>query len=380
MTHNSPRRIVRLLVAPLLALMSVLAGGCANDRQVIGQANQFHQGLEPAVITDPMLTGYLQKVGDRIITSAQELDRQGYGPEAHKKENSQWMFSGMQFHFVNSPTLNAFTTGGNHMYLYTGLFQNCDTEDEMAAVMAHEFAHIYGRHVQKGMNRQMMTMAAAAGAGAVGYAAGGKNRDQYAGGAAGLAAMVGQYFGKSFTRGDEDEADKLGFAFYTRGGWAPDRFGEFFKKMIAKGYDKTPEMLSDHPSLANRVKAAEARAAKLPPEASDWRRPPVADGGEFRRLQQRAQEVGKSMPTSESVANAKQLLQALPRSCLTPRDQEALPDQRDAQMQLIEKLERQKAAQNQGRAQRAGDRQAASARDDERRVIRRERRALRRER
>ena len=176
MTDDLPRRAHRLLVFPLLALVPLLGGGCANDKQVIGQANQFHQNLEPAVMRDPILTSYIQKVGDRIIESARELDRQGYGPKSHKKENSQWMFTGMQFHFVNSPTLNAFTTGGNHMYIYTGLFQGCDIEDELAAVMAHEFAHVYARHVQKGMNRQMMTMAAAAGAGAVGYAAGGKNK------------------------------------------------------------------------------------------------------------------------------------------------------------------------------------------------------------
>ena len=73
-------------------------------------------------ITDASLSNYIQKVGDRVISAARDLDRQGFGPASHKKENSQWMFSGMQFHFVNSPTLNAFTTGGNHMYIYTGLF------------------------------------------------------------------------------------------------------------------------------------------------------------------------------------------------------------------------------------------------------------------
>jgi predicted Zn-dependent protease len=213
------------------------------------------------------------------------------------------------------------------------------------------------------MNRQMMTMAAAAGAGAVGYAAGGKNRDTYAGTAAGLAAMAGQYFGMSFTRADEDQADEVGFKFYSRAGWDPGHFADFFKHMIDKGYDKTPEMMSDHPSLANRVKAAQERVQKLPPEASQWRRPPVAGPAEFRQIQQRAQQLGKNMPTSESLANAQQLLRALPRSCLTPRDQEALPDQREAQMNIIEYLERQKGQQN-TRAQRASYSQSSTAGDN----------------
>ena len=359
MTLELPRRIARLLIVPLLVVVTLLAGGCASDRQIIGQANQFHSGLEPAVITDPTLANYLQKVGDRIIDAAAELDRQGYGPEGHKKEKSDWMFNGgMKFHFVNSKTLNAFTTGGNHMYIYTGLLQNCDTEDELAAVMAHEFAHVYGRHVHKGMNRQMMTMAAAAGAGAATYAAGGKKGQQYAGTAMGLVAAAGQYMGMSYTRADENEADKMGFRFYTRAGWEPQRFDDFFEKMIKLGYDKTPEMMSDHPSLANRVKATEERIEKLPPESREWRRGPIADASELSRLKRRAEEVGRNMPSSESLSNAKELLAAMPRSCLTPLDQtDALRDQREAQVDLIRRAEQEKQQQQQGgrraRAQRA---------------------------
>lgn len=376
MTYDLPKRVVRLLIVPLLALFTLVAGGCASDRQIIGQANQFHSGLEKAVIDDPVLTNYLQTVGDRIIAAAADLSKQGYGPEAHQKEGNEWMFNGsMKFHFVNSPTMNAFTTGGNHMYIYTGLFQNCETEAELAAVMAHEFAHVYGRHVHKGMNRQMMTMAAAAGAGAVGYAAGGKNRETYAGTAAGLAAMAGQYFGMSFTREDETEADKMGFAFYVRAGWEPENFDDFFQEMIEKGYDKTPEMLSDHPSLANRVKATQERIEQLPPEAQRWRQPPVANVDELRRLQQRAAEVSRRMPTTESLANAQQLLRAMPRSCLTPRDQEALPDQREAQMSIIEYLQRQQQRQS-GGAQRAAYQQEP-VRADTTRERRREQRARR---
>ncbi len=67
-----------------------------------------------------------------------------------------------------------------------------------------------------------------------------------------------------FTRGDEDQADKYGFMFYTHAGWDPKKFDAFFSDMIAKGYDTTPQWLSDHPTLANRVKATERRVSELP--------------------------------------------------------------------------------------------------------------------
>ena len=343
---TAPNRGLTVLLAPLLALLTTLVAGpgcTTTDRQIIGQANQFHEGLEPAVMEDAELSGYLQKVGDRIIASAEELDKQGYGPTSHKKENASWMFErgGMKFHFVNSKTLNAFTTGGNHMYIYTELFQQCKTEDELAAVMAHEFAHVYARHVQQGTDRQMRTMLAAAGLGAAGYAAGGKEHGQQYGGAlAGVAALAGNYLGMSFTRKDENEADRVGFQFYTRAGWDPAKFDDFFQTMIDKGLDKTPEAVSDHPSLASRVESTRKRVANLPREADSWRRQPVAGEREFRQLQARAAQVGRNMPTDQSLAGSQELLRAMPRSCLTPRDQEALPDQREAQINIIEALRR----------------------------------------
>ena len=45
-----------------------------------------------------------------------------------------------------------------------------------------------------------------------------------------------------YTRGDEAQADELGFAFYTRAGWDPNHFADFFQQMIDLGYDKTPEV------------------------------------------------------------------------------------------------------------------------------------------
>src|SRR5205085_11668751 len=112
-------------------------------------------------------------------------DEQHVGPKSHfdEKQKQQWMFSqNMRFHFVNSKTLNAFTTGGEHMYIYNELFQECKSEDELAAVMSHEYAHVYCRHVQKGMKNQYTALAAAAALAGVGYVAGGQEHGaQYAG-------------------------------------------------------------------------------------------------------------------------------------------------------------------------------------------------------
>jgi predicted Zn-dependent protease len=245
----------------------------------------------------------------------------------------------MQFHFVNSKTLNAFTTGGEHMYIYTELFQLCKDENDLAAVMSHEYAHVYSRHVQKGTQRQYAIIGSALALGAAGAVAGGKEHGAEYGSAAGGAALAaGQLVGTTFTRGDEAQADEFGFYFYTHAGWDPQLFGRFFQLMIDKGYDKGVGFLSDHPTLASRVQAAKERASKLGPDADRLRRPPVASASQFRGLQDRAARLSKTLPDDKSLAKTQELLAALPRSCLTPAIQ---ADQLDAQKRLQRDMEEQ---------------------------------------
>jgi len=334
----------RFLAIPLL-ILGLHAGGCTvTDRQVISQAANVHKELEPAVIRDPVLANYLQEVGDRIVRAAQELSREGFGPRSHKSgEDTSWMYQDMQFHLVNSKTLNAFTTGGKHMYIYTELMQHCRTEDELAAVMAHEYAHVYARHVKKGMERQYTMLGIAAGAGIAGAAAGYQADDTegaltYGSIAAGAALAAGQFIGMGYTRKDEDEADKLGFWFYCRAGWDPQQFAGFFQTLIDKGYDKTPEIMSDHPKLSHRVAATRGRIKQLPPDAERWRRPPVADARRFAELKERAARVGKSMPNDQSLQQAQLLLAAFP-SCVTPEDQ---PEQKRARSIVAKAIQQAK--------------------------------------
>jgi len=328
---------------PLLAL---LAGGCAvSDRQIIDQADSAHSGLKPAVMTDSELAGYIQAVGDRIVDAAKEADRNKISPKTHfQDEDRTWMFSNrMQFHFVNSKTLNAFTTGGEHMYVYTELFQLCKDENDLAAVMSHEYAHVYCRHVQKGTQRQYAIIGGALAAGAAGAVAGGKEHYAEYGTAAGGAALAaGQLVGTQVTRGDEAQADEFGFYFYTHAGWDPQLFGRFFQLMIDKGYDKGVAFLSDHPTLASRVQTAKERAANLKADERNLQRPPVADAAKFKSLQVRAARLAKTMPDDASLAKSQELLQALPRSCLTPAIQ---ADQVAAQKKLQADLEAQEKTQ-----------------------------------
>jgi predicted Zn-dependent protease len=313
-----------------LALFGLAIVGCASDKSTIKQAAQANDQLAPAVVRDPQLADYLQKLGNRIIASAKIYDQNGQGPSSHKKGDSSWMFtSRMQFHLVNSKTVNAFTTGGEHMYVYSALFQLCDNEDELAAVMSHEFAHVYCRHVQQGTNRKTGLAIFATGAEGAGYLYGGSNTAASAGQG---ASAIAQFAGLSFTRGDEAQADEWGFKFYSRAGWAPEHFGDFFQKMIDLGYDTTPAIQSDHPTLKSRVEAAKKELAEWQKQNGDqFSQPPLADAQQFTQLKSQAAAICATTPGDGSTKTAQKLLASF-SSCFAPVDQ---PEQVQAKQELL---------------------------------------------
>jgi predicted Zn-dependent protease len=304
--------------------------GCASDKSTIQKASLANDQLAPAVIHDQQLADYLQTLGNRVIAAARVYDSNGQGPKSHKKGDASWMFtSRMQFHLVNSKTVNAFTTGGEHMYVYTALFQLCDNEDELAAVMSHEFAHVYCRHVQQGTNRQTGMKVFAYGAEGAGYLYGGA--DDAATASKGASAIA-QFAGLSFTRGDEAEADKWGFQFYSRAGWDPHHFADFFQKMINLGYDVTPAYKSDHPTLKSRVDAADKELPAWEKQNGDtFLRPTIADASTFAQLKARAASISASSPDDSGTKAAQKLLASF-SSCVAPVDQ---PEQAEAKKELL---------------------------------------------
>jgi predicted Zn-dependent protease len=347
MTHmETTGASVTLFRIPLamVSLVGLMVGCAASDKSTIQQASAFDAGLKPAEIQNARVNPYLQQIGDRIVSAAKQLDAQGVGPKSHfEKGDRSWMFKGLHWELVNSPTINAFTTGGHYVYIYDALFQMCKNEDELAAVLSHEYGHIYCRHVQKGQGRQEALTALALAAGGAGYVYGGSaNGSTYSQTAMKLAQEGGGFLDMGFTRGDEAQADEYGFKFYTQAGWPPEHFGEFFKAMIAAGYDTKSAMTSDHPTLASRVEAANKRVAALNPQkVAALRRPDIDTQAQFDQAKQSAIAAAKGLPNDQQALKTKNLLQALPRSCWIPYDPD---DQKEAQKRIIDQASQQSPA------------------------------------
>lgn len=115
------------------------------------QAQQIHQLLtnETPLYTDPSSERRVRLVMDRLLAAT---------PAA-----GNW-----QIFLLNSPVWNAMTIPGNYVYVYRGLLDGTQNNDELAAVLGHEIAHRLALHEAKSSGQQwgeILTMVAAIAAG-----------------------------------------------------------------------------------------------------------------------------------------------------------------------------------------------------------------------
>lgn len=170
------------------------------------------------------------------------------------------------FFIVKSPEINAFAGPGGHIGINTALILATENESELAAVMAHELAHVRLHHLyrfiqhEKQMRIPMLASLLAAAALSV--------VNPTLGSGALAASMTG--FAQSninFTRSNEKEADSIGMDMLIKAELNPRAMVSFFQKMQQQSrYYYTaniPAILRTHPLDETRIAEAENRSFKI---------------------------------------------------------------------------------------------------------------------
>jgi Zn-dependent protease with chaperone function len=164
-----------------------------------------------------------------------------------------------QFSVVASKEINAFALPGGFVFVNAGALAAAKNEGEIAGVIAHEISHVALRH---GTNQASKAYLAQAGLDILRNIAGGADADlgnviQSIGGAG--ANMLFLKFGRTA----ETQADLEGAHMMANAGYDPRDMANFFKTLEAKGGQRTPQLLSDHPDPGNRVAAINELLPKL---------------------------------------------------------------------------------------------------------------------
>lgn len=170
------------------------------------------------------------------------------------------------FFVVKSNEINAFAGPGGYIGINSQLILASENESELAAVMAHEIAHVRLHHLysmiehQKQMRIPMLASLLAS------IALGVLNPTL------GTGALMASLSGFSqdninFTRSKEKEADRIGIDMLIKSGLDPRGMAGFFKKMQqhSRYYytDNIPAILRTHPLDDDRIAEAENRSERI---------------------------------------------------------------------------------------------------------------------
>jgi len=146
--------------------------------------------------------------------------------------------------------INAFAMPGGKIGVYTGILEVTENQDQLAAVIGHEIAHVTAKHVNERASRGALTgigIEALAVIMGGGYTGGAYTASQVmgAGAALGMELPMG--------RGQESEADVVGLEYMAKAGFDPRAAVDLWQNMSAKGGKKPPEHLSTHPASETRI-------------------------------------------------------------------------------------------------------------------------------
>jgi predicted Zn-dependent protease len=170
------------------------------------------------------------------------------------------------FRVVDDPGLNAFALPGGFIFVNTGLIKIADEEDELAAAIAHEIAHVAARHLTCRATQNQLARMGTIPIGVILGGWGGYAARQVAN------AVLPMTF-LSFSRHDESEADFLGVQYMWAAGYDPTGAISIFEKLESLQRSQpgaVARLLSTHPMDADRIARTEKEINAILPAKPEY--------------------------------------------------------------------------------------------------------------
>lgn len=231
-------------------------GGSQEKEMAIGRQMAAEIEQQSKLVDDPVITEYVNRVGQNIV-----LHSDAKVPFTIK--------------VIDADEVNAFALPGGYFFVNKGLILAADNESELAGVMAHEIAHVAARHAMENQGKgAFMNYAALAG-----IIFGGPivSTVLQNGGSilTGLASL-------KFSRGAEEEADRLGVQYLYASGYDPMGMSTMFEKLMSqnkKKPGKLAKLFSTHPENMSRRDSSVQLVSRFP-EKEEY----VISTSEFQRV------------------------------------------------------------------------------------------------
>src|SRR5437867_3504336 len=258
----------------------------------IAMGRQLAAEIERQVklIEDPTITEYVNRVGQNLV----------------RNSDAKVPFT---IKVVESDEINAFALPGGFFYVNSGLILAADDESELAAVMAHEIAHVAARHGTKQASKAELVNFASIPLIFMGGVGGFALRQ-----AAGFLIPM-QFL--QFSRKDESEADYLGLQYLYKTGYDPGAAVSFFEKLQAKESAKpgsVSKMFSTHPPTGDRIEMSKKNIELVLPDKEQY----VVTTSEFNQVKSLLAQFENRRPSSE--ASKPSLKRKTPRPDVNSKD------------------------------------------------------------
>jgi beta-barrel assembly-enhancing protease len=269
-TSVAPRNVcsvLRLLALRLLVLRSLVLACAVAASLFVGEAQPARAGLwsispdkerrigeeaareieSKAPIVKGPVADWVNVIGQRLVAVS----------------NPEFKYS---FRVIDNGEINAFALPGGYIYVYTGLRKIARTDDELAAILAHEITHAEEHHYaqqykkasKRGLGLTILSMAV------------------------GLPSVANQVLSivdfsmtQKYSRTHEFQADEKGAQRMARAGFDPRGMITLLEKLSKESgkSDTLDRWFGSHPDGGRRVEAAKREVAEV--EALQARNDPL---------------------------------------------------------------------------------------------------------
>ena len=204
-----------------------------EQEDAIGQASAAKMIHVMGLYDNPEMMKYVNLVGDTVA-------------RAGARNNIQYHFG-----ILDSEIVSAFALPGGYIFVTRGALANMKNESELAGVLAHEVAHVDGRHLEKEVrNKKATHWAVEEGTTKIPAASELKNIAN---------DLVANALTASYGRDKEAEADKKGLDLATAAGYDPTGLRNFLQVLATAAADPANQRSlglwnnTTHPPFAERV-------------------------------------------------------------------------------------------------------------------------------
>jgi metalloendopeptidase OMA1, mitochondrial len=203
---------------------------------------------------------------------------------------------------------NAAATRGNHVFVWTGMINATQSEDELAAVLSHEISHVLARHTDPDPQEELRKILVQVGAAAAGMAAAYATRNpSYSRTVGDLTSSAAQEIGSGFlvnpySRDKELEADQIGLFLMADAKYDPQGAVNFWSRAQSDPeFGSSLAFFSTHPPAGDRLE----QLKRILPQA-EARYKGIKDGARGSLAQGIAPSAAPQRPSAAVAQNASQ--------------------------------------------------------------------------